>query len=72
MNDDNLIMWVVYDHPSDFPDYYVARKWIMEDPTGEIIMATTLQGVEDKLRDWGLTCMTRMDEDDPKILSVWL
>ena len=27
--DDALPMWVVYDHPSDYPETYIARQWLV-------------------------------------------
>ena len=34
-----LSMWVVYDHPSDFPDRYVARLWEGEKPTSNVMVS---------------------------------
>jgi hypothetical protein len=24
-----LAMWTIYDHPKDFPEHFVARKWLI-------------------------------------------
>jgi hypothetical protein len=67
--------WTVYDHPSDYPDGFVARRWIATThavlPTGEMFVADTLNEIRDLLPP-GLTMFPRMEEDDPVILEVWL
>jgi hypothetical protein len=72
MSDGGLSMWVVYDHPKDFPDYFVARQWRGEQPTENVIMASGLELIHHQLIDMGLVKLERMQGDDPKILETWL
>lgn len=74
---DALIMWVVYDHPSDFPDEYVARKHVVLSggaygPTPEIMLSRSLDELRDGLEALGLVHLDRMEGDDPVILETWL
>lgn len=73
MTDGIPIMWVVYDHPSDFPNKYVARKRDdLGNPTNDIIVTSTLEELRSMLRMKGLTCLTRNEIDDPVIMETWL
>ncbi len=73
---DSLSMWVLYDHPRDYPDEFVARLWLVA--AGGVLVATddthtagTLDGLRAKLPR-GLACVTRRPDDDPKVIEVWL
>jgi len=69
-----LTMWTVYEHPSDWPDWYVARAWEIHSDgpraTGNMHMARTLYDLR-KLLPYGLFCMPRQNGDDPCIVEVW-
>ena len=67
-----LPMWVVYDHPSDFPGSYVARRWEGELPTDAVMVAPDLETLRGMLADFGLVCLARHPGDDPKIVEAWL
>ena len=67
-----LRMWVVYDHPTDYPGSYVARMWLTEKPTGSIVIAPTLEDLRWLLLSMGLTPIQRDPGDDPKIVETWL
>jgi hypothetical protein len=70
-----MSQWVIYDHPRDYPDQFVLRRW---DITGSILVATdemalakTLPEIRAKIpRD--LYCLERFADDDPCIVEVWL
>jgi hypothetical protein len=66
-----LSMWTIYDHPSDFPDSYVARRFEYDQPTSDMIVGELDQMRKAFLRA-GLICMTRDQKDDPKIVETWL
>lgn len=70
----SLIIWVVYDRPTDFPDAFVARKWDMDRPTAEVLTADTLAEIRKKVRAAlpGGVMMLRSTLDDPKIVETWL
>lgn len=69
-----LSQWVIYDHPADFPDSYVARRWTIG-PRGigrtDDIRIGTLEQLREPLQEAGLFMLTRSPEDDPTIVEVW-
>jgi hypothetical protein len=67
-----LALWVIYDHPRDFPNCIVARKWVLDRPTLEHMEFATLEDARNHFRRWGLVCLTRNPEDDAKIVETWL
>ena len=76
MRTDVLSIWTVYDHPSDHPDIFVARRWIVGEgghrPTMETIGSTDLERLRDELEARGLVCLPREPGDDPKIIENWI
>jgi hypothetical protein len=73
---DLLTMWVVYDHPKDFPDEFIARLWMVGSGQticcGKTLTSKSLDQLRGELRARGFTVIPRMDGDDPKIVEVWL
>lgn len=75
---DDLVMWTVTDHPSDYPNCYVARKTLVRsgvaDPimTNDIVLSPDLEGLERMLANQGMVKLMRAPEDDPVIVGVWL
>lgn len=68
-----LPMWTIYDHPLDYPDYYVARKWLCgkePEATDEVLLDVDLDALRQKLPPF-LYCMPRQEGDDPRIIEVW-
>jgi hypothetical protein len=70
-------MWTVYDHPLDYPEKFVARRWDVDanglKPSASIIVASDLEILRDILQfELGLTMLMRSPEDDPKIVETWL
>jgi hypothetical protein len=71
-----LSLYVVFDHPSDFPDSFVVREQIVRGGGSEIVMgdawtAPTLEEVR-KLVPPHLHRLDRSPGDDPNIVEVWL
>lgn len=70
-----LSMWIIYDHPLDFPQYFVARRWEAHPgrpmPTDDLMMAEDLGDLRDALPE-GLYPLARDEMDDPTIVEVWL
>lgn len=66
----SLEIWVVYDHPLDRPGMWVARKWILDEPTGITLAAPTLDDLREMLPE-GLYMMPRQEGDDPVIVETW-
>ena len=70
-----ISQWVIYDHPRDFPNSFVMRRWdVMANQmiaTDEMELADTLSEIRKKLPK-GLFCIERYPDDDPCIVEVWL
>jgi len=72
-----LPIWVVYQHPLDFPGHYVVRvQWASD--TGEVDSAavaclySTLEEAMEDCQARGLTWIARLSEDQPHIMGVWI
>ncbi len=66
-----LPMWVVYDHPTDYPDGFIARLWLNDQPQQITVKGKTLTEVRQGLPP-ELIPMARSPGDDPCIVEVWL
>ncbi len=74
--EDVLPIWTVYDKPKDYPNSFVARKWVVSHGnltrTEDIVMSHDLELVRDTMQDMGLVKIMRNEDDDPKIVECWL
>lgn len=78
MSDDQSVVleqWVIYSHPSDYPDQYVVRRWEIGDgwmrATADVQAWDTL----DDARLWSVPAdrvrIERDPSDDPTIVEIW-
>jgi hypothetical protein len=72
-----LAMWTVYDHPPDYPDKFIARRFEVDRDGPRVTPSIIIADDLDKLRhalcfEMGLTVLTRSPEDDPCIVETWL
>ena len=67
-----LAIWVVYDHPKDFPDYFIARRWLNDTPTDSLVMCSDLDLLRGQLEEMGLVQVQPLEGDDAVILETWL
>lgn len=70
-----LTTWTLYDHPADFPDGFVARKFIGDQPTDEFVVAGSLDDIRRLVRNLaepGAVCFPRDPTDDPAIIETWI
>ena len=64
---------VVYEHPDDYPEYYVARVFNMDKPTDTIMLKKKLSEIQDDIRaNTDMMFMLRGVEDDPCIVGAWM
>ena len=67
-----LILFVVYDHPSDYPEGFLIRRWFGFHPEKEPF-ATGATVEEGRAHiPAGLYNLGREADDDPAILEVWV
>jgi hypothetical protein len=78
MTTPSLSMWTVYDHPTDWPNAYIARQYRILDSgayvaTENVIIAQDLDIIRRAMiEEFGLTCLTRNEGDDVKIIETWV
>jgi hypothetical protein len=76
MAEDALSIWVVYDHPTDWPDWFVARRHVAygpeAGPTADMILDRDLDHLRQDMEQRGLFRLHRFPEDDAKIVETWL
>ena len=70
-----ISQWVIYNHPRDFPDKYVMRRWDIRanemQATDDMALADTLEEIRLSVPR-GLYRLERFRDDDPCIAEVWL
>lgn len=70
-----LTMYVVYDHPLDFPDEFVVREWnskLASVTAGKLVAHdASYEEVIKSIRS-DFTNIGRQPDDDPAIKEVWL
>jgi hypothetical protein len=69
-----LVMWTVFERPTDHPHGFLARRF--EVSKGVTATTDAITGEVEKLRDIfmraGLTKLSRHPDDEPAIVEVWL
>jgi hypothetical protein len=68
----SLAIWVVYDHPKDYPDGYVARRFENDKPTASFVASKNLAVLQSTMIEMGLVRLMRSPEDGRVILETWL
>lgn len=64
-------MIVIYDHPKDYPNSYVARIWDMDKPTNVVVANENLDMLRSLIPN-GMGCINKFETDDPCMLEIWL
>lgn len=75
-NDEELlVMWSIYDHPSDYPNHFVARRWLIARegprPTTDVLVADGIDRLRTEFHQRGLYCQPREPGDDPAVVETW-
>ncbi len=70
-------IYTVYDHPSDYPDHFVVRKWLIKDggitEAGDIVKKSkNYSAIRNHMLDRGLHRLMRNEGDDPCIMECWI
>ncbi|AWN05581.1 hypothetical protein SEA_JEFE_89 [Microbacterium phage Jefe] len=67
--------YTIYDHPSDYPEKFVLRAWLVENG---VVSAYEPVGLADSLEDAralvpnGRRKIGRLRDDDPAIVESWI
>jgi hypothetical protein len=67
-----LAIWTVYCRPSDYPTEYIARKFLLDKSTDEIVRSPTIEGIHREMMRRRLIWMDRQAGDDPTIVETWV
>lgn len=71
-----VLIWTVYDHPTDYPEFYVARLFEVRAGqtkiTNSVLVTDSLDTIRSEMQQRGLVCMSRHPDDDPKIMETWI
>jgi len=73
--DPPLSLWTVYYNPSDYPGKFVARRFELDKPTHDVVVADTLDNVRAGIRMRATFLLTRLDRnpgDDSVIVETWI
>ena len=75
MSGDRLPIWTIFDHPRDYPNAFVARRFDVTrkgiEITADVILAASLEELRGML-PMGLTRLERSPGDDPNIIESWI
>ena len=73
---EELVVWTVYERPSDYPHCYVARKFHITqkgaEPTGQFMLGYDLDVMRRHLERMGLVKLDRAALDEPHIVESWI
>jgi hypothetical protein len=71
-------MWTVFERPRDFPNSFVARRFVIRtngtiEAEPKALIASDLEGIRDLIRaiDPNLFCLPRNENDEPQIVETW-
>jgi hypothetical protein len=72
--DGKLGLWTIYEKPDDYPDKFVGRLFVLDQPTTVALVGPTLDSVREFIRraSPGLTCIPRFEHDHPSVIETWL
>lgn len=62
---------VIYDHPKDWPDFFVVRVWMNNTPTGNAWGFESMYAAREFASRGGRYCFPREENDDPVIVETW-
>jgi len=69
--DGPLEMFVIYNHPKDFPGHFVVRRWAGGKPTSDFAIADSLEAARIEVPA-GLYRLPHQPGEDDVIVETWL
>jgi hypothetical protein len=69
-----LPIWIIYAHPTDYPDHYVARLWdgMTNQATASYLLAPTLDALRLRLPPELYRYLAQHPFDEPHVVETWL
>lgn len=66
-------VWTIYDHPRDWPQNFVVRRWFGEYAELEFMLCDSLEAARRLVQDDGGSFrIGRESADDPSIAESWI
>jgi hypothetical protein len=69
--DGPLEMFVIYDHPLDYPGHFVVRRWLGGKPTDSFIIADSLTAARVEVPP-GMHRLPHQPGEDAVIVETWI
>jgi hypothetical protein len=69
--DGPLEMFVIYDHPKDYPGHFVVRRWVGNKPTQDCAIADSLEIARTEVPP-GLHRLPYQPGEDGVIVETWI
>lgn len=69
---EELNLYVIYDSPKDFPGKYVVRRWLLDKPTLDYELFSSLTEARQALIKKNLYRIPRHRDDDTCIVETWV
>ena len=65
---------VIYDNPSDYKGYFVARVWDLDKPTDTLMLKKVLRKIREDIKANlpNMVTLARAKSDDPVIVETWI
>lgn len=74
-----MTLYTIYDHPRDFPKNFVVREWVVgrdnktyPEYSLNRWLYDSLEEARKPLKERGLVCVQRDENDDPVIVETWM
>jgi hypothetical protein len=70
-----LDVWTVYKHPVDYPDKYVARRFVVNPGSARATREMFVEDTLDQIRALipaEYICLPRDSRDEPHIVETWI
>lgn len=71
MNEEGIVIFVIYKHPKDYPEGWIVRRWVGEQPDLIPAKAHSLEEAR-TLIPQGMVRFQRKRDDDESIFESWL
>ena len=71
LSDGPLEMFVIYDHPLDYPGHFVVRRWMGGKPTEDFAIADSIETARTEVPP-GMYRLPRQSGEDKVILETWI
>lgn len=65
---------VIYNRPSDYKGYFIARIWELDKPTDTIMLKKSLSAIREdiKINLPNMLRLPKAQNDDPCIVEMWI